>query len=252
MATTNTLSGLEIRLNEAIEQIRQNLSSLARVKGVQGQLSLRRRSDGQIMQTLPDYIRVWVLESRTWDQVFGLGRERGRYKPTTNKILLKKENWCRDCMVHESLHSVSMFSHPDNSNAFDMMRLFVEGATEFLTGLLLWRAHRNCYENWRLVRFPKYCGASYPKETKTFLAFCGCANAQSLLDLYFGAHSDNLGVAWSSFIEAIRNDTGKKFKDVFPDAQRIGLFMAFKNECDRQFGRNFRKLQKSLDYSSVF
>jgi len=248
IAKTNTLSGLESRLNEAIEQIRLNLSNVAQVRGVQRQHLLKRRSDGQVLQALPDYVRVWILDNRTWDQVFGLGGERGYYNPQTNKILLKSENWCRKTLIHESLHSVSIFSHPRNLDEFEITQLFAEGLTEFMTGLLLWRKYRDCYELWRLGRFPKWCSVSYPRETKIFLAFCGCTNVQNLLDFYFGTHTDDLLVAWSDFIEAIRTDTGKRFKDVFPDGRRIDLIMAFRNECERLFGKNFRKLEKSLDY----
>jgi len=239
-------------LDEAIGQIRQNLSNAAQVRGVQRQLLLKRESDGQILETLPDNIRVWVLQKEKWSQVYPRSMDRGQYAPEANKVILNNANWCRKTMIHESLHSVSIFSHPDNLSAFDMTYLFAEGVTEFLTGLLLWRAHRNCYENWRLGRSPQWCSIGYQRETKAFLAFCGCSNSQSLLDLYFGVHSDNFAVAWSSFIEAVRHDTGKKFRDVLPDAKKIGLFMAFRNECDKQFGKKFRKLEKLQDYSRVF
>lgn len=67
-----------------------------------------------------------------------------------------------------------------------------------------------------------------------------------------GAKTNNVLEAWSEFVTAIRRDTGKRFKDVFKDAERIDLIIAFKVECERQFGRKFRKLQKLLDYSKLF
>jgi len=251
IANTNTLSGLEKRLEDAIQEIRSSFD-FAQIRGIQAELPLKRRSNGQVLQTLADNVRIWILEKRTWDQVFGPSREKGRYYPLGHKILLKDENWCRKTMLHESLHSVSIFSHSQNWNLFEMTKLFAEGLTEFLTGLLLWRLHRNCYENWRFGRFPQWGSVSYPKETKIFLAFCGCVNAQSLLDLYLGTQTNDLLEAWSSFITAIRHDTEKRFKDVFHEGERIGLIVAFKNECERQFGKKFRKLQKLLDYSRVF
>ena len=252
IANANTLSGLESRLDETLEEIRRYLNNVAQARGVQEELPLKRRLDGQVLQTLPDSVRVWMLEKRTWHQIFGPGAKRGAYNPRVDKILLEKDSWCRKTMIHESLHSVSIFNDPRNRDKYEMTRLFAEGATEFLTGLLLFRKHKNCHENWRLRRFPQWCSASYPRQTKTFLAFCGCANVQSLLDLYFGTHTNDLLVGWSEFIRAIRRDTGKRFKDVFKEGERIGLMMAFKNECERQFGKKFRKLQKLLDYSKVF
>jgi len=243
---------LENLLDEALEEIRYNLNNNAEVRAVQGQLLLRKRSDGQILRTLPDYVRVWMLDKETWKEIFGRYGKRGAYEASGNKILLEKDCWCRKTIFHESLHSVSIFSDPCNREEYRRPLLFVEGMTEFLTGLLLFRRYRHCYENWRLMRFPRWCSLSYPRETKTFLAFCGCTSAQSLLDLYFGTHSNELPAAWRGFTRAIRQDSGKKFKDVFREGERIGFFMAFKNECERQFGKKFRKLQKFLDYDQAF
>jgi len=252
IANANTLSGLENLLDEALEEIGRSLGNVAQVRGVQGELPLKRRVDKQILQTLPEDVRVWILDKKIWNQDFGPTRERGQYHPLGNKILLRSGNWCRKTVIHESLHSVSIFSHPSNWGLFEMTRLFAEGLTEFITGLSLFRMHRDCYDAWRVNRFPQWCSVSYPKETKIFLAFCGCANAQSLLDLYFGTQVRGFPVAWSSFVTAIRQDTGKPFKDVSQEAERIGFIMAFKNECEKQFGKKFRKIQKLLDYGRVF
>lgn len=229
----------------------EDLSDFIR-RAVQGELPLRNRSDGQILRTLPDYVRIWMLEQETWKQIFGRYRKRGVYDANGNKILLEKDCCCRKTIFHESLHSVSIFSDPCNREKYEMTRLFTEGMTEFMTGLLLFRRYRDCYENWRLRRFPRWCSVSYPRETKTFLAFCGCTSAQSLLDFYFGTQSNDLPVAWRGFVSAIKQDTRKKFRDVFREGERIGLFVAFRNECERQFGKKFRKLRRLLDYSEVF
>lgn len=252
ISNAHTLSGLGNRLNEAIEEIRNNLSNVAQNRNSQRALPLKRRSDGQIIQILPDHIQIWILEKKTWHQVFEPNAARGAYIPCANKILLEDDNWCRKTIVHEALHSVSIFSDPSNKDTYEMTRLFAEGATEFLTGLLLFRRHQDCYDNWRLACFPHWCSVSYPKETRTFLAFCGCADSQSLMDLYFGTQTRDLSAAWTEFTTAIRRKTGKPFKDVFQEGKRIDLTMAFKNECERQFGKKFRKLQKLFDYGRVF
>lgn len=252
IVNVNSLSELENSLDGTLTEIRSNLNSAAQVRGDQRSLPLKRRSDGQILQTLPDYVRVWILKKKTWRQIFGPDAKRGAYIPRGNKILLEEDNWCRKTMVHESLHSVSIFSDPRNRDRYEMTRLFAEGATEFMTGLLLFRGHTDCYENWRFGRFPQWCSVTYPRETKTFLAFCGCANAESLLDLYFATQTNDLSLAWSGFITSIRQYTGTRFKDVFKEAERIGLYIAFRNECERQFGKKFRKLQKLIDYNRIF
>ncbi len=154
-------------------------------------------------------------------------------------------------MIHECLHRVSIFSHQRNRNLFEMTKPFAEGLTEFMTGLLLWRAHGTCYENWRLGRFLQWCSVSYSRETKSFLALCRFVNVQSLLDFYLGTQTNDFIQAWSSFIATIRNDTGKQFRNVFRDGERFGLMIAFRNECERQFGKEFRKLQRLIDYNRV-
>ena len=251
IANATTLLGLENLLNQAITEITGNLSSVAQSRGVQEELQLKRRSDGVILQTLPDRIRIWILQKRIWSQVFGPNARRGAYVPHGNKILLENGSWCRKTILHESLHSVSIFSDPCNSDMYDATRVFAEGVTEFMTGLLLYKRYGTCFESWRLARFPQWCSVSYPRETKTFLAFCACVNVQSLKDFYFGLETNDLLGAWISLTADIRRVTGKKFRDVFEEGQRYGLMIAFKNECERRFGKKFRTLQKILDYSTL-
>lgn len=252
IAHANTLSGLEDLLDETLAEIRQHLSSAAQVKGVQEQLQLKRRFGDQVVKTLDHDTRIWILDKKTWNQVYGQSGHRGAYHQQGNKILLEEDRWCRKTIAHESLHSLSLFVDSRNLYWHGMFSPFAEGATEFLTGLLLFKAHRDCYENWRLMRFSQWCSASYLRATKTFLAFCGCVNVQSLLEFYFGTQTNDLTTALSSFIAAIRQDTGKNFRNIFGEGERIGLFIAFKNECERQFGKKFRKFQKVLDYNRVF
>jgi len=246
IANSSSPSGLDSLLDATLQEIQRNFG-VAQVKGIQRAFPLKRKSDGQILQILPHDMRICELETELWNQVLPIN-SRGRYYPVGNKILLNHEKWCRKTLIHESLHSVSIFSHPSNSAFFERTLGFAEGLTEFLTGLLLWRDHNNCYENWRSRRFRQICGFSYPRDIRILFAFCGCVNLQCLIDLYFGTQTNIFPNAWTDFNEAIRNTTGNNFKDVLEEGMRIGLIRAFEIECELQFKKKFRKLRRSIDY----
>jgi hypothetical protein len=244
LLNTNTQTKLEEKLVETLKDISSVFGPVS-FKGIQRALDLIRRTDGQLLINLPDFIQIWKLDNRNWNQIADPAI-RGRYYSIGNKIILNDDKWCRKTLIHECLHGLSIFSHPCNSDTFNLTKLFNEGITEFLTGYLLWKKFNKCYNDWKLSTFPKWCNMSYRKETKIFFAFCGCVNIQSLTSLYFGTQSNNFYSAWSSFIKDIRRVTSKKFTDVLTIGQRIGLTNAFKNECERIFKK---KLQKNLDYS---
>lgn len=246
-SNSDSPSGLLNLLDSTLQEIKSNFG-VAQVKGVQSSLSLKRKTDGQVLKILPTDLRVYKLEKRMWNQIFPPSY-RGVYFSKGNKILLNDEKWCKKTLIHESLHSVSIFNYPSNSAFFKMTLPFAEGLTEFLTGLLLWRTHNDCYENWRHRRFKELCGLSYPRDTRIFFSFCGCVNLQCLIDLYFGTYTNIFPNAWTDFTEAIRQNTGNNFNDVLDQGRKIGLINAFRIECERQFKRKFRDLQKLLDYN---
>jgi hypothetical protein len=249
---SNPKSAKELeRLRESTLQEIEYCFGSAQVKGIQDTRTLRRKTDNQALITIPENVNVCVLEKEIADQVFA-PKERGRYFPLGNKIILNPGKWCRKTLIHECLHSVSIFSHPNNSTFFEKTKLFAEGATEFLTGILLFGNHIECYENWIHKKYNKVCGLSYPHETRTFFAFCGFVDPQVLVDLYFGTRSDIFPTAWTYFIDDIRRQTGCNFKDVLDEGMKIGLITAFGFECEHQFKRKFRDLKRTqLDYNRL-
>jgi len=247
-----SLSGIEKLHDEALAQTRQTFSARHPVQEIKKELQLKRRTDGQIILTLPDYIKIWVIDKTSWAQAFGSLDQRGRHYPQENKILLQNRSWCKKTLIHETLHSLSIFNLQRNWDEFAKTKIFAEGLTEFVTGLFLYRKHIECYESWRLNKFPQWCNLSYPRETKTFYAFCGFVHVQRLLDFYFGIQETDLVHAWSKFIAAIRQETRSEFKDVYGKGIGIELFTAFRNECEKQFGKKFRKKLKELvDYGTL-
>lgn len=238
--------------NETLTEIRQTFYGGLQVHGVQNELELKRRTDGRIVCTLPDYVKIWIVDKTTWAQVFGSLDQRGRYYPKGNKIILQNGSWCKKTLIHETLHSLSIFNLEQNLDEFDRTKIFAEGLTEFVTGLFLHRKHMECYESWKLGKFPQWCNLSYPRETRTFYALCGFVHVQRLLDFYFGIQENNLIRAWSMFLAAVRRETKLNFKDVYSKGIRIELLTEFKNECEKQLGKKFRrKMRESIDYGTL-
>ncbi|MHA1595072.1 MAG: hypothetical protein ACTSXX_10080 [Candidatus Baldrarchaeia archaeon] len=93
---------------------------------------------------------------------------RGSYSPKRKLITLYNDDWCRKTLIHETLHAISAFSQiPKLYNIYDHERDFVEGLTEFLTGYVLFKKHKNCYEEWIEGRYP-VCSISYENFVRLF------------------------------------------------------------------------------------
>lgn len=239
-------SELESLRESALQEIEYCFGS-AQVKGNQDILRLRRKTDNQELITIPKDVNICVLKKELANQVFNPS-EHGRYYFQSNKIILNPEKWCKKTVIHECLHSVSIFSHPCNSRFFKKTLSFSEGATEFLTGLLLFGNHYDCYKNWIKKRY-KVCGLSYKHDVKIIFAFCGCVDPQVLIDLYLGNRTNVFPTAWTCFTEDIIQHTQSNFKDILDEGLRVGLINAFGFECERQFQRKFRDLKRTLDFS---
>ncbi len=243
----HSTSALECLRESALQEIEYCFGS-AQITGNQDILTLRRKTDNREITTIPENVKIHVLERELANQVFD-PLDRGRYYRRSDKIILNPEKWCKKTVIHECLHSVSIFNHPCNSSFFRKTLYFAEGATEFLTGLLLFGNHYACYKNWIKKKYKKVCGLSYPHEIKIIFAFCGCVDPQVLVDLYLGNRTNVFPNAWAYFTEDIIQASGKNFKDVLDEGMKIGLITAFEIECEQRFQRRFRELKKSLDFS---
>lgn len=174
---------------------------------------------------------------------------RGIQNSLYDKILLKRNNWCRETILHEALHRFSIFS-----SDFDLRKRFPileDGITEFLVGFILFRKYPDCYLNWRAKSF-KECSMTYSRSVRYFYAFCNFVSIKSLINLYFWQPGRNWENAWSQFILEIRNSGYPDFRDVIELYPWTEPTESFFEECKERFGNRFRRLYSSrVDYNTI-
>jgi len=183
----------------------------------------------------PDTSRVKEFEPALYHINFGR-RSRGDYYPTSGRIFLKEGNWCRTCLIHETLHSVSIFA-ANVSLGFRYL-FFREGITEFLNGYVLWKQYPICYKSWKEGRYPSWCAMSYSYRTmaKIWYTFCRFVDFDIVKRLFFGNGEHNWGRVWGRFLDEIHN-AGYNFRD--PLRGNIGRLQdRFLDQCKRSFGRS--------------
>lgn len=182
-------------------------------------------------------------------------RSRGVYKPDYGRIFLRRGSWCRDTIIHETLHSVSIFAADQNIRIANRYLFIREGLTQFLTGYVLWKKHHQCYEAWKSKVYPQWCAlAAYEDMTRIWYTFCRFVNFEEIKKLYFGINSSDWNNIWREFIASI-NNANYKFDD--PLQGRVARFQdRFVDQCRKAFGRNnfdriFDMESSDLDYGLI-
>jgi len=107
---------------------------------------------------------------------------RGLYDAATGKIILCQGKWCRETLIHETLHSVSF-----SAVRADLKRRYVnlfEGLTEFFAGYIMSSKYPDCYEAWKEQKYQE-CSVTYISFVKLWAAFCRFIRMQELLRIYF-------------------------------------------------------------------
>lgn len=240
------------KLEQAILDIREVLFPTAQSPCTSAVMSLRTRTHlGTETRYLSSEIRVIELSEQDWyltvpRRLYGA---RGIQSPLYDKIVLKRNNWCRETMLHEALHRFSVFS-----SDLDLRRRFPvleDGITEFLVGFILFKKYPYCYSNW-VSRSFRECSMTYPRQVRRFYAFCNFINIKSLIALYFWQPNRTWADAWSQFILDIHNSGYPNFREV------IGLYSwtepteYFFEECEEMFGTRFRIMYSSrVDYNTL-
>jgi len=165
---------------------------------------------------------------------FGL-RSRGDYHPDSGRIFLKQESWCRTCLIHETLHSVSIFAaNIPIGNRYPFLR---EGLTELLTGYVIWRQHPTCYESWKVGRHLQWCAMSndYRNMARIWYTFCRFVHLNTVKRLFFAIDKRNWSRIWNRFLDEI-NENGFRFRNPLR-GNFARLQDRFLSECIRSFGR---------------
>lgn len=92
----------------------------------------------------------------------------GKYDPLREMIVLFHGNFCRKTFIHEIFHSVSYFSRNPKLYEIDTSaKDLIEGLTEFLTGYMMFKKYKKCYDEWIMSNYP-LCSISYENPVRLF------------------------------------------------------------------------------------
>lgn len=205
--------------------------------------------------------RFYVLSNEEWMSNSHLGivpMYNGAYHYISATILLHSNkdapfSWCRNVLLHETLHSVSLYSRIWN-NPFGVIakhRPLAEGLTECLTGYVILKRYPDCYNVYQ-SNIQGTCGIAYRQTTKLFCSLAQVIGIAPLANFYL-AQEKEFKSPWGRLLEEIHSVGFNKFS--FPlDEQKAFREAAFRDECVKSIA-GFKKIYdsavRSLDFSKV-
>lgn len=196
----------------------------------------------------------WIANQRLTDRPAVLGRY--LYDPAV--VLLHSDgsipvSWCRNVLVHETLHSVSLYSRIC-SNPLDIIskhHALIEGITECLTGYVLLKRHPDCYGIWKSSVRGR-CTIAYREITRLFCSLAQVIGIDPLASFYLSLER-GFNIPWNQFIESIHSAGFTRFNYVL-DERTAFREPLFREECVRSitgFKRTYDSEAKSLDFSQI-
>jgi len=180
------------------------------------------------------------------------GTLRGLYDYECGKIFLCRNRWCRETLIHETLHSVSFLGvRPDLRKK---LLLFNEGLTEFLAGHLMYQRYTDCYKGWKENLF-EVCSVTYLSWVKLWGSFCRFVPISELTKIYFWDGTKNWESRYADFLTTVRQAGYPRFQDVMQNPKPT-LEIRFLQECRKAFGKRFDHIYydpitNSLDFSQM-
>jgi len=157
--------------------------------------------------------RVFVVQHHEWmanQRLTGSPNNRGRYMYVPAIILLhengdNENSWCKKTLIHETLHSVSLYSRiwskfPDILSRHEAL---IEGITECLTGYVLFKHHPACYSGWKTNQLDR-CSISYKERVRLWCSFCQVVGITNLAKFYLSS-KDSFSDPWSEFVQSINS-----------------------------------------------
>lgn len=205
--------------------------------------------------------RIFLVNNLEWVANLHLTmhpRNRGTVNYAIGAILLhengdKGNSWCIKTLVHETLHSVSMYSRVWNRfpNMMRLQRFFREGITECLAGYALLKCKPDCYQGWKSGKF-KRCSISYKNHVRLWCSFCQCVGIRDLAKFYLSTE-ENPVEAWNQLVQSVQNAGFQNFN------YRLDPNRAFNEQQLRQtcinafpeFQEIYESLTRSLDFSRI-
>jgi hypothetical protein len=204
--------------------------------------------------------RVYILNHDEWIANQRLTKAPtyvGQYLYAPSVVLLHEFNsgpfcWCRNVLIHETLHSVSLYSRIWNMapDLISKHTKLMEGITECLTGYVLMKKHPVCYNTWGSGVLDK-CTIAYRESTKIFCSLAQIAGVTPIAEFYLSVDSD-FGIPWNRLVEGIHNAGFNTFNFAL-DERTAFREMQFREECVRSVP-GFRRIydsRKALDFSQI-
>jgi hypothetical protein len=205
--------------------------------------------------------RAYVLNHDEWlsNQIWTKGPLYvGQYLYGPGAILLHSFesgpfSWCKNTLIHETLHSVSLYSRIWNiyPDILSKHLQLIEGVTECLTGYVLLKQHQNCYVTWK-ASLQDTCQIAYKPNTKLFCSLAQSIGISPIANFYLSLAGD-FATPWSQFIVAIRAAGFKKFRFSLDEKTTFKEF-EFTQECMRSipsFKKTYESKTKVLDFSLI-
>ncbi len=235
-------------LNQAILDIKHFLFQNARFINPSNSYTIN--VGGGIAIPIPASSRIYEVPKSIWPNVFPrYRRARGLYKSSFGKILLHQDNWCRKTLLHEALHSVSVFNIRSDLRRYLFLN---EGMTEFFTGYILFHKYPECHQAWKQRIYPECKIAAYKPQVRLWCAFCNFISIKEVVKIYFRHPSISWQQCYNQFLDAVHNAGYSNFRDIFTLDPIPTLEEIFKEECNNNFD-TFSEIyeSRSLDYSRV-
>jgi hypothetical protein len=161
--------------------------------------------------------------------------------------------WCRNTLIHEVLHSVSLYSRiwGDPPDLIPKHEPLNEGITEFLTGYVLFKKYPDCYVTWK-GSAPGKCAVAYRERTKLFCSLAQIVGVAPIAKFYFSNGAD-FNAEWNMFIRDIQSLGFRGFRFGL-DKNTAFREVQFREECMKSIP-GFKKIYDSkvavLDFSKV-
>jgi hypothetical protein len=163
------------------------------------------------------------------------------------------DSWCRKTLIHETLHSVSLYSRIFNTfpDILTKHEALIEGINECLTGYVLFKLHPECYTGWRSNQLSR-CSISYRERVRLFSILCQVVGINPVLDFYL-SQDTNFDRPWRLMIDGIHLAGFRQFNYEL-DGRTAFRESDFREICIArlpEFKKIYESKDKCLDFSRI-
>jgi hypothetical protein len=185
---------------------------------------------------VPEIVVKELLGASPYDVV------RGATFYDIGKILLSKNQWCIETLIHETLHSLSIFGLvPDIRRRYTPM---IEGLTECLTEYMLSANYAGPYNCLRQKN--TYCTLTYPYETRIWCALANVIGYRGIASIYFWNKRNDWETLFEEFSQGIRKAGYPKFENVLKVPGKLAPMVRLHQECARAIGIRYGEAHRQV------